>query len=55
MSEAAPIRVLVADDHPIVRAGIAGLIDDEHDFELVGEAGDGEQACLLYTSDAADE
>lgn len=47
MSEAAPIRVLVADDHPIVRAGIAGLIDDEHDFELVGEAGDGEQTVRM--------
>lgn len=47
MSEAAPIRVLVADDHPIVRAGIAGLIDDESEFELVGEAGDGEQAVQM--------
>lgn len=42
-----PIRVLVADDHPIVRAGIAGLIDDEAEFELLGEAGDGEEAVKM--------
>jgi len=38
------IRVLVVDDHPIVRAGLVGLLDVEDDMEIVGEAADGEQA-----------
>lgn len=41
------IRVLVADDHPIVRAGIVGLLDTEEDFEVVGEASSGEEALEL--------
>lgn len=39
-----PIRVLVADDHPILRGGIAAMIADQPDMVLVGEAGDGEEA-----------
>lgn len=38
------IRVLVADDHAVVRAGIVALLSAEPDIEVVGEAGDGEQA-----------
>ncbi len=38
------IRVLVADDHTIVREGIRALLARRKDIELVGEAGDGEQA-----------
>lgn len=41
------IRVLVADDHPIVRAGIVGLLGAADDIEVVGEAADGEQAVEL--------
>lgn len=41
------VRVLVADDHPVVRAGIVGLLAGEPDLEVVGEAGDGEQALAL--------
>ncbi|GEN80868.1 response regulator [Actinotalea fermentans] len=39
------VRVLVVDDHPVVRAGIVGLLAGEADLDVVGEAGDGEQAC----------
>ncbi|SDQ13343.1 response regulator [Leucobacter chromiiresistens] len=38
------VRILVVDDHPIVRAGIAGLLATEPDFEVVGEAESGETA-----------
>ena len=38
------IRVLVADDHPIVRAGIVGLLADADDIIVVGEAADGAEA-----------
>lgn len=38
------IRVYLADDHTIVRRGIARLLDEEADMEVVGEAGDGTEA-----------
>lgn len=38
------IRVLVADDHAVVRAGIVALLADEADIEVVGQAADGEEA-----------
>ena len=41
------IRVMVVDDHPIVRAGIVGLLDTEPDFEVVAEASSGEEALEL--------
>jgi len=39
-----PIRVLVADDHAIVRKGIRALLATEADIEVVGEAADGKEA-----------
>lgn len=41
------IRVLIADDHPIVRSGIAALVSSADDLELVGEAVDGLDAVAL--------
>jgi DNA-binding NarL/FixJ family response regulator len=41
------IRVLVADDHPIVRGGIVGLLGGAGDIEVVGEAADGVAAVRL--------
>ncbi len=38
------IRVLLAEDHTIVRKGIRSLLDDEAQIEVVGEAGDGREA-----------
>ncbi|MGH2515934.1 MAG: response regulator [Ktedonobacterales bacterium] len=38
------IRLLVADDHPIFRAGLRALLDAQPDMRVVGEAGDGAQA-----------
>jgi DNA-binding NarL/FixJ family response regulator len=41
------IRVLLADDHRLVRAGLAGLLGTAADIEVVGEAADGRQAVEL--------
>ncbi|MRX43197.1 response regulator [Agromyces kandeliae] len=41
------IRVVVADDHPIVRAGIVGLLESEPGIDVVGEAVDGGEAVAL--------
>jgi DNA-binding NarL/FixJ family response regulator len=41
------IRVLVADDQPLVRGGFRMILDERPDLELVGEAEDGEQAIRL--------
>lgn len=43
------IRVVVADDHPIVRSGIVGLLSSADDIEVVGEASDGSEAVALAT------
>ncbi len=42
-----PIRLLIADDHPIVRDGIRGMFVGDPDFEVLGEAGDGAQTVEL--------
>lgn len=41
------IRLLIVDDHPVVRAGLVGMLSDESGFEVVGEASDGEQATRI--------
>ena len=38
------IRVAVADDHPIVRAGVCGILSSDRGLRVVGEAEDGQQA-----------
>ncbi|GAA3881050.1 response regulator transcription factor [Leifsonia kafniensis] len=48
------IRVLVADDHPIVRSGIVGLLGAADDIEVVGEAADGQEAVELAAALAPD-
>jgi DNA-binding NarL/FixJ family response regulator len=42
------IRILIADDHPLVRVGLRALIGTEPDMELVGEACDGDGAVTLH-------
>ena len=44
MSAKQQIRVMVADDHPIMRSGLRDVLEDEGDFDVVGEAADGEEA-----------
>lgn len=41
------IRVLLVDDHPVVRSGLAGLLGGESDIDVVGEADDGAQGVAL--------
>ncbi len=41
------IRIVIADDHAVVRQGTRSLLEREEDLEVVGEAGDGEQAVKL--------
>ncbi|WP_088289613.1 response regulator transcription factor [Kineosporia sp. A_224] len=48
------IRVLVVDDHPVVRSGLVGLLDVETDLEVVGEAGDGAEAVARVAALAPD-
>ena len=42
------IRILLADDHPIVRQGLITVLAAEGDMEVVGEATDGSEVCALY-------
>ncbi|WP_460653548.1 response regulator transcription factor [Kribbella endophytica] len=48
------VRVLVVDDHPIVRSGLTGMLAVTDDIEVVGEAGDGEEALALVESTRPD-
>jgi len=47
-------RILVADDHPIVRSGLKRVIDEQADMRVVAEAGDGAEAVKLALSDEID-
>jgi DNA-binding NarL/FixJ family response regulator len=40
----AVIRILIVDDHPVVRAGVRGMLESQSDFEVVGEAENGRAA-----------
>ena len=42
-----PIRVLLADDHKVLRAGLVALLDGEEDIDVIGEAGTGEEAICI--------
>jgi DNA-binding NarL/FixJ family response regulator len=44
---ARPVRVLIADDHPVFRAGLATLLEPHPDIEVVGRAADGAEAVAL--------
>lgn len=48
------IRILVVDDHPVVRAGIAALLESADDVQLVGTAASGEEALASVASTQPD-
>ncbi|MEO7068942.1 MAG: response regulator transcription factor [Nostocoides sp.] len=49
-----PIRVLIVDDHPVVRSGMRTLLAASPSIVVVGEAGDGEEALALVASTTPD-
>jgi DNA-binding NarL/FixJ family response regulator len=51
---ASPIRILIADDHYIVRMGLIAMVNTEPDMEIVAEATDGAQAIALFAKSNPD-
>lgn len=49
-----PLRVAVVDDHPVIRRGLAQLLEQEADLELVGETGEAHEALAMIRSDEPD-
>ena len=49
-----PIRILLVDDHAVMRAGTRRFLEDERDFLIVGEAADGDEALALADTIEAD-
>lgn len=47
-------KIIIADDHPVVRSGLRALLSSQPDFEIVGEANNGEEAARLAISLAPD-
>ena len=43
------IRVVIADDHELFRRGLAEILDEEEDIEIVGQGSDGREACEIAT------
>lgn len=54
MSPDAPVRVLVVDDHAVVRAGLIAILESAADLRVVAEAGDGEQALKAFAEHRPD-
>jgi DNA-binding NarL/FixJ family response regulator len=48
------VRILLADDHALVRRGVRMILDNEPDLEVVGEAGDGAEAITMARRDTPD-
>jgi two-component system, NarL family, response regulator len=42
------IRILIGDDHPVVREGLVEMLTRQKDMSVIGEAKDGEEVCQLY-------
>jgi DNA-binding NarL/FixJ family response regulator len=49
-----PIRLLIADDHPVVRRGLISVLDDQDDMEVVAEANNGRDAIAQFRTSQPD-
>ena len=54
MSAPAPLRIVVVDDHPVVRDGLRGMLDGQADLAVVGEAADGLEAVTVVARERPD-
>lgn len=54
MDKSKTVRVLLADDHAVVRKGIRDFLKEDETLRVIGEANDGEEALALIASDAPD-
>jgi two-component system NarL family response regulator len=48
MAHGSPLRILIADDHPVVLEGLSAIIDRQPGMSVVAQAGDGRQTVALY-------
>ena len=49
-----PVRVVIVDDHPVVRDGLRGMLEGDETLMVVGEAGDGDEALRVVVAENAD-
>ena len=54
MSQLNTIRVLVVDDHPVVRQGLVGMLEEVPDILVVGQAGNGQEALAVFRQEQPD-
>jgi len=54
MSAQPKIKVLVVDDHPVVRTGLGAIVSSQRDLELVGEAATAAEAIALFEAHLPD-
>ena len=52
--EPSPIRILVVDDHPVVREGVTTLVGGQSDMRIVGEASNGREAIQQFRAQRPD-
>lgn len=49
-----PLRLMLVDDHPVVRSGLAAILGDEEDLTVVAQASDGAEAVAIATRESVD-